>query len=225
MKINISEFHSSGLFKPIRTRMDVILLVLKTMEITLTTSIEKDTGYKLVFKKNKKGHYRAFYISENKTFSIYFPFLINQLMDSTLSFQYSTFQNIKNLEYLNIDLQKISFIIEWVNKINNLEGLLFDNLFEIIYPEDDQDEATLYLDKAEKDYCIEILFFLLQYDEGYLRYENDIKNENGRKHPRYHFDIFFEEKSSFKIGLENAIPYSDFELFLDNDLDRWFVNK
>lgn len=48
-------------------------------------------------------------------------------------------------------------------------------------------------------------------DHGYFRFDDDLSNENGNVHPRYHFDIFYKNSSSIKIGYNK---FADLDCFL-----------
>lgn len=225
MIINLPGSFGVELFKPIRDKVDVLLVIFKTMELSLTLgTIDHKTDRHFFFKQNLKENYRVFYVSPKKIFTVFFPFGINKFTDGSYAFKYKTVQQNLNPAFFEIDLQKISLMTEWANQLKKLEGILFNNLFEIIYPEDDRDDSNILLSPDEKEYCIEIFLFLLHYNEGYLRYEDDLVNENGAIHPRYHFDIFFEEKCSFKIGSNNVITKSDFGKLLDNNIERWLIH-
>ena len=51
---------------------------------------------------------------------------------------------------------------------------------------------------------------LFMYDDGYIRYDYDKENENGKLHPLRHYDIFHASKSTFKIGLDHNINPEEF---------------
>lgn len=57
----------------------------------------------------------------------------------------------------------------------------------------DYEEATAYYDTFAA---------LISEDHGYFRFDDDESNEDGHVHPRYHFDIFYKNNSSLKIGYD-----------------------
>lgn len=74
-------------------------------------------------------------------------------------------------------------------------------------PDDDQDPVSdLSLD------AIAIIDELSSYEEGYVRFDDDPARENGRMHPRYHYDIFYTDQAAIKIGLNKAV---DIESIID----------
>lgn len=48
-------------------------------------------------------------------------------------------------------------------------------------------------------YC-NALLLLLSEDHGYFRFDDDALNQNGDIHPRYHYDFFFSNSTSIKVG-------------------------
>jgi hypothetical protein len=55
-------------------------------------------------------------------------------------------------------------------------------------------------------------FALLADDHGYFRVDDDPGNQNGDIHPRYHFDFFYKNTSTVKVGLDDMV---DVECFYD----------
>jgi len=56
---------------------------------------------------------------------------------------------------------------------------------------------------------------LLLWEDGYIRYDDDVGNENGDIHPRYHLDVFYSGSATFKLGLRQAIQHVTFADILD----------
>lgn len=52
-------------------------------------------------------------------------------------------------------------------------------------------------------------------DHGYFRFDDDPGNENGKFHPRYHFDIFYKNSSAIKIGTERHVDINCFYALFD----------
>ncbi|MDY6120657.1 MAG: hypothetical protein SPI03_04920 [Campylobacter sputorum] len=57
-----------------------------------------------------------------------------------------------------------------------------------------------------------ILKELIILEDGYIRYDYDLKNADGNIHPINHYDIFYTNINQIKIGLSNNI---DKNYFLD----------
>lgn len=64
---------------------------------------------------------------------------------------------------------------------------------------------------------------LLTDDHGYFRFDDDPKNQNGNIHPRYHFDFFFKNSSSIKIGTDTAVNMSCFYSLFDGTLPKHYL--
>lgn len=67
-------------------------------------------------------------------------------------------------------------------------------------------DAILYLDA---------FIALLADDHGYFRFDDDVENANGDIHPRYHFDFFYKNTSSIKIGMDAQIDMNCFYSLVD----------
>jgi hypothetical protein len=61
------------------------------------------------------------------------------------------------------------------------------------------EDLGLSFDFYEKD-INQILMELIMFEPGYIRFDNDEKNANGRIHPLNHLDIFYSQSTTFKLG-------------------------
>ena len=149
---------------------------------------------------------RLFFCKEKKYYSIVFPFTVNEL-DSKLFFQY---QN-----NIDVDSQTISHAISIIKSesFNNKCSLDFtEPIYEI---ESDINE----------DFWIFIRELLVM-EDGYIRYDMDeagYKEAKDKgfehKHPLNHFDVFYSNKATFKLGLTNVILDDDFIDYLNIKTD------
>lgn len=64
---------------------------------------------------------------------------------------------------------------------------------------------------------------LLSDDHGYFRFDDDIENENGNIHPRYHFDFFYKNTTSIKIGCDSQIGIECFYSLFDSRLPKRYL--
>ncbi|MBO2568142.1 hypothetical protein I6M39_03885 [Shewanella algae] len=64
---------------------------------------------------------------------------------------------------------------------------------------------------------------LLSIDHGYFRFDDDSDNEDGHVHPRYHFDIFYRNSSSLKIGYTKSAEVECFLSLVDHDLPKKYL--
>lgn len=72
------------------------------------------------------------------------------------------------------------------------------------------------------DYC-EALISILTEDHGYFRFDDDPKNENGRVHPRFHFDFFYKNTSSLKLGSHGPVNIDFFHSIFDGGREKPFL--
>ncbi|AKF38571.1 hypothetical protein ABU553_000607 [Yersinia enterocolitica] len=72
------------------------------------------------------------------------------------------------------------------------------------------------------NYC-DAISSLLLIDHGYFRFDDDEDNANGRLHPRYHLDFFFNNSTNIKIGVNNRIEDVFFFDLLDTSKDRPYL--
>jgi len=75
-------------------------------------------------------------------------------------------------------------------------------------------EATKYADA---------MAYLLSEDHGYFRYDDDPRNANGHFHPRHHFDFFFKNSSSVKVGLDDAASLDCFFSLCDRSVAKRYL--
>lgn len=61
---------------------------------------------------------------------------------------------------------------------------------------------------------LEIFLDLLVFEPAYIRFDEDAQHQNGHIHPLYHFDVFYSNAPSFKIGSEVKIDFTQFNSLL-----------
>jgi len=188
--LKYSEYHIDKrqvewIFAPLRSKSEVIELLMKTIKIMLVNdTLDKEIiAGKIVLCVSKMS--RLFYYSENKYFSITFPFTVLENEDG-ISFQ--------SKHLTEVDHKATSDVLS----VLTAGGVLAAN--------DIMDFAEPVLDISEYNdgfWCL--LRDLFLFDDGYIRYDYDEKHENGLIHPLNHLDIFYSASSTFKIGLKNKI--------------------
>ncbi len=133
------------------------------------------------------------YIGNNKYISVINPFSFH------VRNEFVTFRLNGILITEKICSNIISIISDWKNKASHGEI----GVFEFLASNDDEDlDANSFI----------ILEQLLLTESGYIRHDEDVKNEDGQKHPRTHLDINFSKKATFKVGTYKMFETSDFEL-------------
>lgn len=201
MKIFIPTYWQNTFFFPIRSQYDLLKVFSKTLEILLylhkTTSFKKESNNFMEIIQNKKS--RIFFFSEKKSFSILFPFRIEEDEDNL----------IIKLGEITVDSLVIAAINEFISIIDSSKNDCdkkiedFTDFFCIV------DELV---NKHEKIYSI--LHALLMQESGYIRYDFDEKHVQGAIHPLHHFDIGFSDSTTYKIGLYNPCDVEYFINFL-----------
>lgn len=81
------------------------------------------------------------------------------------------------------------------------------------------------LDVASATRYCDAFYTLLVDDHGFFRFDDDQKNENGNIHPRYHFDFFFKNTSSVKIGIETPADINSFYSFFDQTKPKYYLHQ
>lgn len=185
------------LFTPIRSKKDVVFLLMKSIKIMLINDdagIERNKGtLTLVVSKMS----RLFYFSDNKFFSIAFPFLVFE-RDGELEFSSKTVKLIDSKVTSDVisviardGFQDLECALEFVDPIMEIAD--FEPFF---WP---------------------FILNLFMYEDGYIRYDYDEKYENGDHHPLNHYDIFYSSLSTFKVGLRSRLQADSMLDFLDSN--------
>jgi len=79
------------------------------------------------------------------------------------------------------------------------------------------------LDIPEANKYFDLFTYLLAFDHGYFRFDDDSDNENGQLHPRYHFDIFYRNSTSLKIGYDRPAEIQCFLSLIDKTIPKKFL--
>ncbi|CAI8957082.1 DUF2326 domain-containing protein [Pseudomonas chlororaphis] len=79
------------------------------------------------------------------------------------------------------------------------------------------------LDIADALLYYDAFLALIADDHGYFRFDDDPDNENGEIHPRYHFDFFYKNTSSIKIGTDKAVDINCFYSLFDGALPKKYL--
>lgn len=171
-----------SMFKPVRDRKQVVELLLSTMRLFLLQPLPRPLKISGLLELRISKMSRLFFFSENKHFSIAFPFIAKLNDDGVLAFY-----NDSGFEISSKTLSEITAIID--------SGYDFDNGSFIDFY--DSFEESL----VESPNFWTVFLKLMTFEEGYIRYDYDEEHENGDLHPLNHLDIFYSTKPTFKIGL------------------------
>lgn len=186
---------------PLRTREEAILLILNTIRMfDISKLLLDERKEKVIISINKMN--RIFYILDGKMFSMQFPFCVDKSGDAEEVRIYDKSTGVE------ITPRVLSVLIEAFEKLKH-EDVDFDTVFEIIMASEEYD------DEVTPKNMWSLISNLLKYDLGYLRYDIDPKNENGKMHPLNHLDICLDTSATYKIGLSKELTFSEFRNILD----------
>ena len=194
-------------FSPIRDKVDIINTLMKTIKLLLVQKASDVPNPKGEVKLVVSNMSRIFFFSENKYFSINFPFSFRPpCADLGLLF-YS-----KNIE--EIDNKTTSDVITLLADTDRFSE---NSVLDFIEPISDlePDEENIW------PFFLE----LFMYEDGYIRYDYDEKHVNGALHPLNHYDVFHTSKATFKIGLTDRLEKKQFIDLVDTKTDCHFVTK
>lgn len=200
---NIAADQAEWIFKPIRTKLDVINILMRVIKI-MSTYQEPAVGqvagnFTLIVDAMS----RIFFVSEKKIYSLNFPFRVKG--------GYGEF-HFYNHHHPDINSKSTSSILAFIND---------DGIFDEI---DVLDFANPISDACLTDREIwGLMRELLLWEEGYLRYDDDPVHVNGNIHPRHHVDVFYSSGATFKLGLRKPVEHEWFSDMLDVNTDCQFI--
>lgn len=198
----IPKFQEDLFFSAIRDKKDYAKLLAVSARNLLIDfgelgTVESNCRMKLVVDKMS----RLFYFKDDKYFSVSFPFIVLIEKDEVIE--------ITTLTGKVVDNKSISAII----------SILDEEQFQLT-----PSLLDLYIASSElSSLGVELLEEIFQSEPGYIRYDNDPKNENGNLHPLNHLDINYSSYGSYKIGLSKVIPIANFEDVLNISTDCSFL--
>lgn len=195
----LGEFYCEKIQKPIRSKQDIILLLLESLKLVNSTEESSNTKGKMVIYIDKMS--RIFYETDAKIFSLHFPFAIEEKKGHS-------FKIYDSLTDIEITDQMISLLISVFQKNGKLEESL-ETVMDFII------ESAEDYEYKEIDNIWRVLFKLWYMEDGYIRYDYDPVHENGRIHPLYHLDVNYSSNLTYKIGLKDALNMDAFQNLLD----------
>lgn len=191
--IKIPQYKINIFSKPIRNKNDCVSILLETVEnfIYHNEAIKKIQNNTMLLQNG-----RLFVFLENKYFSIKFPFQIK--IEEKIKFY------INNIELNSKILSAIRYA--FLNISNSIRDIL--------------SQIKEEYEQINKDEIEEIIIAMLLLDDGYLRYDHDAKNENGKLHPLDHLDIFYTN-NSVKLGLSGRLSQKNFVKIISKKYDEY----
>lgn len=189
--------------------MEAARFVLIQNDSELQTPDDKAVG-KIVIYIDKMS--RLFFFTNNKYYSIALPFyIIEEENKIRISFK----------NQVDVTPLLISKVISVINCDEFKEQCSLGFITPICEGEEECDENFWVF-----------LRELLLMDDGYIRYDFDQKNydeavENGEehKHPLNHYDLFYSNNATFKIGLSDKITNDNFINLLNTKTECEYLTK
>lgn len=200
----------------VKTKAHIIEIL---MEMTRFILLQNDPDFVIEDKDSKATAVlyvddmsRLFFFSENKYYSIVFPFhFLEKDGQYKIVFQSNieiTPQLIsKVISTITCDEFKAQCSLDFIEPICNAQDECGDDFWELLRE-------------------------LLLMEDGYIRYDLDqenydkaIKNKEEHKHPLNHYDIFYSSNATFKVGLSNAIDNDSFIDLLNINSECNYLTK
>jgi len=191
------------LFRPnffIKRKTDVIKIWLDLIRIIITVPYSSDRRNKEIIIFKNENFKRVFFLRDNQIVSLNFPFRLIHL-DNNLLRVYLKDQNITSIE-----LSKLQEILNGEEFFSSCFYSDIDRIFNT------QEEDRIWL----------LLKEILLAEDGYIRYDYDMEHHPDVPH---HFDIFFTNNSTFKLGLRSEINLDAMIDILDRNTNIYFVNR
>ncbi|WP_051690102.1 hypothetical protein [Halomonas alkaliantarctica] len=190
----LDEMQTKFLFSPIRNKKDLIDVLLQAVKVMLigNDAPEDKAVSKMVLVVDKMS--RLFFCSDEKIFSINFPFLVDLSKDGSACF-YSK-------QGFPVDSRATSLFMSVFN--------------EHIYGVSDVEEFAYSVIDVNEEYSGQLndfwIFFkeVVLFEDGYLRFDYDTERQDERLHPLSHVDVYYSNSNTFKIGLYSRIDFDGF---------------
>lgn len=199
-----NKYNVAGALAKIERKSDYLTMLMNVCDFILSSKSDIKEYYHYTPQLNdliiKDSRIFIFYHSD-KYVSMYFPF------------RYCLKDNIFYFGSFNINAITISHIRTIMKMIDDKDGFqkIEEKCNSGVLPTDDE-----YV--KPNDFIIAKL--LLEIEPGYVRFDHDIKNANGRIHPLYHLDINYDVNITYKIGVNYHISPERFFNIFNNDLER-----
>ena len=198
---DILPFQEDEFFSPIRSKVDYAKILMSASRNLL---LEYELGALVATSKMKlviDRMSRLFFFGEAKYFSISFPFSV-QINDNKIT-------SIASYSGKEVDFRSISSV---VSILENEQFLINTSPIDF-YVESSQIESIGLL----------LLEEIFQFEPGYVRYDNDPENANGKLHPEFHIDVNYSNYGTYKLGLSKNISIEYLENLINLNTDCSFI--
>lgn len=202
-EFDIDENDIDKFFIIIRTKFDVINILMQSIKYMLIYDYTKRSNIegKIILKVDKMS--RIFFFTKKKYFSISFPFNVSE--SDGIKFYSKYIPDIDN-----------QITSEIISLLRCNENNTINCIYEFIEP---------ILEFTSKNAYIGTLINELIFNEdGYLRYDYDEIHQNDKLHPLCHYDIFYSNHATFKIGLNENIEFEEIIDLVNINTDCHFIH-
>ncbi|HCN15334.1 MAG TPA: hypothetical protein DIS69_04625 [Moraxellaceae bacterium] len=212
--INVSEnYYEQLLSFTIRSSIDNVNLILNFIDYILNYHCHDDLNnssiHKIAIIKNEG--FRIIFQEPNKIFSICLPFKIT-LLENGFEVSDKKIGKISNQE-----LSLLKRIFNSQNICNLTDPLeVYSNIEEIF---EDYPDLTWSTEDIWNKFIN-----LMTYDFGYIRFDEDAKNANGKIHPLFHFDLSYCNHATYKFGLNKNLSLDKFTDIFNPNTDQLYIN-
>lgn len=205
---NVSKHHMDK-FVAVRDASDNLLNILQLCEIVSCSpngfTRQRDDQFDIAIFKGEFN--RAIIKKEDGYFSMTIPFnIIDE--DDTIQFTCDELEENVSGKFISIMRNAIKTVKNVGHRHEDII-LSLTNFFNL-----DLNEAIDYYDCFAN---------LLSSEHGYFRFDDDPENENGKVHPRYHFDIFYKDNASLKIGYNKLAKLACITSLVDHSVEKKYL--
>lgn len=198
----MGEFLAEKVRRPVRSKKDIILLLLETMKLFDRPEEEGGKSGRIILCIDKMS--RIFFQTEDKYFSFLFPFSLEKQ-----ECHYRIYDKITDYE---LSEKIISMLIRIFSQSD-----AFEQSFE---------RAIDYIIESMEEYEFEniddiwrLVIRLWYMEDGYVRYDHDPQRQRADIHPLYHLDINYSPGAAYKLGLRKPLLIGEFKDILDLKTD------
>jgi len=200
----------------IRRKKDVMMLLLECVSELNQADVLR-VGHSgptaNVFRLEVGRSQRLFFsLKDKKIFSISFPFEIREKEDKYLiRDRQGHLMSAGIVSALKSMVNEEVFNLQQYDASNDLEELVLDMLDRF----SDKEESSM--DSFMSRDLWDILYNLMTFEPGYIRYDYDVENEDASRHPLSHIDINYSDSVSYKIGLKKRMAMPKLVELLSKD--------
>ena len=214
LKIKYNERIMNIIHSRLKTKVDMIELVVEISKFLLIKSklgactsgslyIDSESRRIFISQPNPK-------TGESRHFSFQFPFRVDNSKFDTEQIILSTYSQDLIIQSSHLQVLKSLMNESIFTQNRNRYGLHFDLSVLIEEKLKELDLPIFFLGEIN-----DLLLDLLLFEPSYIRFDHHSDKANGKTHPLYHFDVFYSQQTTFKVGFDSLLPYSKFRTMMD----------